>query len=136
MYPDAETYNPGRWLDPAFPTYKEPLTEYPKLMGYHQFGCGKRQCPGVEVTEAELLVACAGILWGFTLERRKYSDGTNVPVDPEHMSPFLIGGALPFDFDLKPREEKRAQILDMWHESERVEDQVGHNIDIDEAFEL
>src|SRR2546421_3377596 len=39
-YPDPEAYNPARWLDPSFPTYKEPLTEFPKLMGHHQFGCG------------------------------------------------------------------------------------------------
>jgi hypothetical protein len=136
-YPDAEAYNPARWLDPSFPTYKEPLTEFPKLMGHHQFGCGLRMCPGVEVTQAELLVACAAILWGFTLTKSKRSDGTEVPVDPEHMSPFLIGGALPFEFDLKVRNEKRAQqIMEMWQESERVEDQVGQNVDVDEEFEL
>jgi cytochrome P450 len=29
LYPDLETFNPLRWLDPKFPTYKEPL-ETPK----------------------------------------------------------------------------------------------------------
>jgi len=106
-------------------------------MGHHQFGCGLRQCPGVEITQAELLVACAAILWGFTLTKSKRSDGTEVPVDPDHMSPFLIGGALPFEFDLKVRSEKRAQqIMEMWQESESVEDQVGQNVDVDEEFEL
>ena len=51
QYPEPERYNPGRWLEPEYPTYREPLTEYPKLMGHHQFGCGLRICPGVALTE-------------------------------------------------------------------------------------
>jgi Cytochrome P450 len=32
LYPDPETFNPNRYLDPKFLTYKEPLTQYPTLL--------------------------------------------------------------------------------------------------------
>ena len=123
MYPEPEKFNPGRWLDPAYPTYKEPLTEHPKLMGHHQFGCGRRTCPGIELTEAEMLIACSAIVWAFTIKPERMADGTEKMPDPDRMSPNLIGGPLPFEFELKPRDEKKAQqIMEMWRESEPVED--------------
>ena len=61
LYPDLESFNPGRWLDPAFPTYQEPLSVHPRLLGHHGFGRGRRMCPGIELTEAELLVACGSL---------------------------------------------------------------------------
>ena len=42
LYPEPETYNPQRWLDPSFPTYKAPLSEYPNLHNYSNFGFGRR----------------------------------------------------------------------------------------------
>jgi cytochrome P450 len=32
MYPEPEEFKPERWLDPQYPTYKEPLTAYPTLI--------------------------------------------------------------------------------------------------------
>lgn len=40
LYPDPETFNPQRWLDPKFPTYKEPLSVHPNLHNYSNFGFG------------------------------------------------------------------------------------------------
>jgi len=122
IYPDCNSYNPGRWLDPAYPTYKEPLTEHPRLMGHHQFGCGLRMCPGIALTEAELLVACASIVQNFTL-KKKHDGFMEVPVDPDRMSPFLIGGALRFEFDLQVRDErKKKYVADQWAETRTVGD--------------
>ena len=41
LYPDGAEFRPERWLDPSWPTYKEPLTEYPTLRGDIAFGYGK-----------------------------------------------------------------------------------------------
>jgi hypothetical protein len=40
MYPDAAEFHPERWLEPSWPTYKEPLTEYPVLRADTAFGYG------------------------------------------------------------------------------------------------
>jgi len=115
LYPDPETYNPARWLDDSYPSFKAPLTEYPKLTGHHQFGVGRRSCPSVELTEAETLAACSTIVWAFKLEPKKRADGSVQWPDPSRMTANLIGGPLPFEFDLVPRsEEKAARVRELW----------------------
>ncbi|KAL6246937.1 hypothetical protein RBB50_006244 [Rhinocladiella similis] len=114
MYPDANTYNPARWLQPEFPTYQEPLTVYPRLLGYHGFGRGRRMCPGIETTEAELLVACGSLLWAFTMKPNKGPDGSPQWPDPKKRTSNVIGGPLPFQFELKVRnEQRRAKIEEL-----------------------
>ena len=114
-YPDPEAFNPARWLDPCYPSFKGPLTEYPTLNGFHGFGSGRRVCPGIALTEAELMAGCSGLLAAFTLEKKKRPDGTVIEPDPWRMSPNLIGGALEFEFDLKSRgAQKEQQIRQMW----------------------
>ncbi|KAJ9629115.1 hypothetical protein H2204_009055 [Knufia peltigerae] len=107
IYPDANSYNPARWLQPEFPTYQEPLTVYPRLLGYHGFGRGRRMCPGIEITEAELLVACGSLLWAFTMKPNKNPDGSLQWPDPKLRTSNVIGGPLPFKFELKIRSEQR-----------------------------
>ena len=40
LYPDAAEFRPERWLEPSWPTFREPLTEYPTLRGDTAFGYG------------------------------------------------------------------------------------------------
>ena len=41
MYPDPVEFHPERWLDPSWPTFKEPLTEHPVIRGDIAFGYGE-----------------------------------------------------------------------------------------------
>lgn len=77
MFPDPETFNPLRWLKPEFPSYREPLTEYPTIINSTQFGYGRRLCQGQTVADEDLLVGIGSIAWLFNIE--KPSDGTCVP---------------------------------------------------------
>lgn len=56
-----------RWLEPAYPTYQEPLSKYPSITGYSQFGYGKRVCQGQGVVDADMFVALGSIAWLFSL---------------------------------------------------------------------
>ena len=121
MYPDPESYNPARWLSAEYSTYREPVTQHPTLVGHHQFGVGRRSCPGVDLAEAELLIACSAIISTFTLKPKRSADGTEMlpETGPKSMTSNLIGGPLPFQFELQPRsEERKAQVLQMWKEEE------------------
>lgn len=139
MYPDADAWNPTRWLDPAFPTYKEPLDQFPTITGFSQFGYGKRTCQGQKLTEADLFVGIGSIAWLFTINGDQREAGA-VERDPEkvhddegqtgrtrneeqrhdptmHFSGLLIAKPLPFKFELRIRSRTRAQkVSEAWLE--------------------
>ncbi len=122
VYPDPNTFNPGRYLDPTYPTYREPLTEFPTIRGYHGFGFGRRICPGQEVAEAELLVACAALAWGFKLGKKRGPCGQEIPINDYDFTSTLITTAKPFEMEFDARSEKHAQtILDRFQQIESVE---------------
>ena len=111
-YPDAEAFNPDRWLSPAFPTYREPLATYPQLSGHSQFGFGRRTCQGVAIVEQSLFLAMGGLAWAFDIRKRCAPDGTEVPVHWIDYSPLTIAKPAQFEFDAIPRGEERARQLE------------------------
>lgn len=78
MFPEPDTFNPMRWLDCSFPTYQEPLTKYPSITGYSQFGYGRRLCTGMGVVEADLFVGIGAMAWMF----RMSAEGVTEDVKP------------------------------------------------------
>lgn len=56
-----------RWLDNKYPTYQEPLSKFPTITGYSQFGYGRRTCQGMGVTEADLFVGLGNMAWMFSM---------------------------------------------------------------------
>lgn len=125
-YPDAETFNPDRWLSPAFPTtYREPLTQYPNLNGYSQFGFGRRTCQGVPIVEQDLFLAMGGMAWAFSIQKKRDpATGDEVPVHWDTYTPLLIAKPAPFVFDAVPRggPERQAELRRMW-EGAKEEDE-------------
>lgn len=69
MYPDPEAFNPLRWIDPSFPTFKGPLTQYPSIINMSQFGYGRRTCQGMTVTEADLIAGIGSMAWLFNISK-------------------------------------------------------------------
>lgn len=77
MFPDPEAFNPLRWVEPGYPTYQEPLTQFPTIINSTQFGYGRRTCQGQTVTDEDLLIGIGSIAWLFNIERS--SEGAAVP---------------------------------------------------------
>jgi hypothetical protein len=69
MYPDPEAFNPLRWVDESFPTFKGPLTQYPTILNMSQFGYGRRTCQGQTVTEADLVAGIGSMAWLFDISK-------------------------------------------------------------------
>ena len=111
MYPDPEAFNPDRWLDPKFPTYQAPLTEYPNLKRFSSFGFGRRICPGLVSAERSLFIEISMLMWACNVVRKLDANGKVIPVPWYDFRPGNNTGPKPFEFDLEVRDEKRLQML-------------------------
>ncbi|KAH8805992.1 cytochrome P450 [Xylogone sp. PMI_703] len=86
LYPQSEDFIPDRWLDPKYPTYKEPLDVYPNIQNFSAFGFGRRICPGQNIAERSLNIQIARMAWacdigpspGVTYGEYDYCHGFNV----------------------------------------------------------
>ncbi|KAF7197197.1 Cytochrome P450 monooxygenase [Pseudocercospora fuligena] len=75
VFPEPDTWNPLRWLDSKFPTYQEPLTQFPTITQYSQFGYGRRICQGMGVAEADLFVGLGSVAWLFSVSKEQHDAG-------------------------------------------------------------
>lgn len=104
LYPDAEDFNPARWLEPSFPTYREPLTQYPNLTGFSQFGFGRRTCQGIPIVEQDLFMTMGGMAWAFNIRKKRNPlNGEEKGVHWNDYTPLLIAKPTPFEFEAVPR---------------------------------
>lgn len=125
IYPDPETFKPERWISPKYPTtYREPLTQYPNLAGYSQFGFGRRTCQGVPIVEQDLFLTMGGMAWAFTIQKKRNPQtGEVVPVHWNSFTPLLIAKPVKFDFDAVPRGEGKVELLRQMYEASKEEDE-------------
>ncbi|KAK3614603.1 hypothetical protein LTR56_027144 [Elasticomyces elasticus] len=110
MFPEADEWRPERWLDPSWPTYKEPLSEYPTIRGDPGFGYGIRSCPGIDLVMTELYTTIGSIAWGFHIRRKEGKAGYENPVPWYETNPYVITIASQFPADVTPRSEEKARI--------------------------
>ncbi|KAH7140856.1 cytochrome P450 [Dactylonectria macrodidyma] len=112
-YPDQLTFNPARWLEPSYPTYKEPLTVHPNCQNFTPFGYGRRACPGYDFAERTLVILVAQFAWACEIRK---------PIDPETNEPVRIDmqyepvpnpKPLPFPCDIRPRSVKRSRLVSL-----------------------
>lgn len=67
IFHEPDAWNPMRWLESKYPTYQEPLSKFPTITSYSQFGYGRRTCQGMGVTEADLFVGIGSMAWMFSM---------------------------------------------------------------------
>ncbi|KAF2477324.1 cytochrome P450 [Lindgomyces ingoldianus] len=96
MFPDPETFNPLRWVEPGWPSYQEPLTQFPTIINSTQFGYGRRICQGQGVADEDLLIGIASIGWLFNIDRIPESmppsaSGPSPATDSEKIEHFGVG---------------------------------------------
>lgn len=116
QYPDPENFHPERYLEKGWPTYQEPLSQYPNFregVGMHTFGWGRRTCLGQHIVDDEMLVSMAAVLWGFNLNRKiSPKTGEVIDIDSEATNAHVILEPLPYPCEFQPRSaQKVEQIL-------------------------
>lgn len=122
LYPEPDVYNPGRWLDPAFPTYKEPLTVYPNLQNFTAFGHGRRICQGINIAESSANLQVVLLAWGSDIGRARDADGNEiVPPFYDYEIGFNVAPK-PFRFTLTPRSPEQAALIESVYQQSLEED--------------
>ena len=119
-YPDPDNYHPERWLDSRWPTYQEPLTQYPNVKGFTSFGWGQRQCLGQTLTQDELLVACGAVCWSYNMDFKvDPATGKKIDIPLNKSNSLLIIKPDPYQMTFEPRSEnRRQQIIDQWKKAD------------------
>jgi hypothetical protein len=112
LYPDPESFNPDRWLDPKFPTYKEPLSTYPNLHNYSAFGFGRRICPGQNIAERSLNILTSRIAWACDLAKAKDAAGKEIAVPLYDYTAGFNVQPKPFPFELRVRSPERLKVVE------------------------
>ena len=122
LYPDAEQFNPSRWLSPDYPTYREPLTKFPTLQNFSSFGFGRRICPGMNIAERSLYILTARIAWACEFSKKRGPRGEEIEVPSyDYVSGFNTQPK-PFSFDLKARSGLRRTLVEQaWKEAENTD---------------
>jgi hypothetical protein len=114
-YPDPDNFRPERWLEPCWPTYSEPLTEFPNIKGMSSFGWGQRACLGQSLTQDEMLVACGAVCWGFHLNFKTDARGKKIDIPLNKSNSLLIVKPDPYEMAFEPRTTARKQeMIDNW----------------------
>ncbi|KAE9973197.1 hypothetical protein BLS_003718 [Venturia inaequalis] len=114
-YPDPDNFRPERWLEPNWPTYQEPLTQYPNIKGMTSFGWGQRACLGQSLTQDEMLAACGALMWGFDLKFKIDASGNKIDIPLNKSNSLLIVKPDPYEMAFHPRTETRKQeMIDNW----------------------
>ena len=86
VFTDPDAWNPLRWLESKFPTYQEPLSKFPTITSYSQFGYGRRICQGMGVTEADLFVGIGSVAWLFSIHANVDDTNDAVATEPKDVS--------------------------------------------------
>jgi hypothetical protein len=119
LYPNPESFNPNRWLDPSFPTYKSPLSQFPSLVNYSMFGFGRRICPGMNIAERSLFILTARILWACQMGKKKDSQGKEIEIpEYDYVAGFNTQPKF-FEFELRDRKGRGKLVKEMYLESRK-----------------
>ncbi|KAL4945698.1 hypothetical protein BDV06DRAFT_230158 [Aspergillus oleicola] len=111
QHPNPEAFNPSRFLEQGYPTYKEPLETYPNIKRFSAFGFGRRICPGLDTAERSLFIQVTLLVWACRIGKKIGEDGKEVDVP---WFDYTTGANImpnKFEFSLIARDEKRMELL-------------------------
>ncbi|KAI1091288.1 cytochrome P450 [Rostrohypoxylon terebratum] len=123
---DPRRFNPTRWAGDTQTSIEAATNQDPSKRDHYVFGAGRRLCQGMHIADRSLFLAMSRLLWAFDFER---------PIDPitgneiiPNIDALVPDGGMfvqpePFEVDIKPRNELRAQrVREEWSKATELLD--------------
>ncbi|KAF8838138.1 cytochrome P450 [Paxillus ammoniavirescens] len=93
-FPNPETFDPQRWLDPT--------AQLRTNMRFFTYGFGRRACPGIHVANRSLYINFALLMWSFRIMERP-----DAPIDVNAFTDAVNSRPVPFEAEFVPRMEEQ-----------------------------
>lgn len=111
LYPDPDSFRPERWIEPEWPTYREPLETFPNIQHFSSFGFGRRICPGMHIAERSLYLLTARVAWACDWTKARLANGEPMAYpEYDYVEGFNVQPRH-FPFELNVRDDKRWAIV-------------------------
>ncbi|CAL1706578.1 unnamed protein product [Somion occarium] len=109
-FEDPDVFNPERYLQS--PYGMKPGVNLTGLRSDYMFGGGRRICPGMHLAFNSITLNTMNLLWAFEFNTAKDPNtGRPIPVDPHHVTDNLLLSPEPFQCNIVPRSDKKAEMI-------------------------
>ncbi|KAI0088621.1 cytochrome P450 [Irpex rosettiformis] len=133
VYDDPEVFNPDRYMESDVGTKKDHENDIGQRNDL-TFGGGRRICAGMHVAKYSLAINVMNLLWGFEFTPAKNAKGEEIKPDIWNFAQALASSPNPFQFTIKPRSAKHAEIIrQRFLEATPILQQFEHGISDDDA---
>ncbi|CAL1708008.1 unnamed protein product [Somion occarium] len=110
LFEDPEVFNPDRYLSSEFGT--KPGVDTAGFRHDFHFGCGRRICPGILLGDTMIMMNVMNLLWAFNFKAVDMNKrDPHVPIQYTDFTAGLATGPKPYQCDIKPRSQERADIV-------------------------
>ncbi|KIX09210.1 uncharacterized protein Z518_00289 [Rhinocladiella mackenziei CBS 650.93] len=95
LFPNPREFDPSRHSPDLSFSESASASDYRQRDNW-TFGAGRRICPGIHVAERTLFLATARLLWTFTIQKARESDGREIDVDRDEVTQSIAARPVPF----------------------------------------
>ncbi|KAI1111636.1 cytochrome P450 [Nemania sp. NC0429] len=111
-HPEPRRFDPSRWAHDSQSSAAAAANRDVSKRDQFGFGAGRRLCQGMYIADRNLFLAISRLLWAFDFRRPiDASTGKEVIPDMEDLTEGLAVCPRPFDADIKPRSEAKAEAV-------------------------
>ncbi|KAI0390715.1 cytochrome P450 [Xylariaceae sp. FL0594] len=126
-HPDPRRFDPGRWAHDSQTSEAAAINKEPSKRDHFIFGAGRRLCQGMHIADRNLFLGVSRLVWAFDFKRPiDEATGREIVPDMVDLTHGLLVCPKPFEADIKPRSEARAQaVRDEWEKMTELLDEAS-----------
>jgi len=114
---NPRVFDPSRYMSDFATSSESTQNADASQRDHFSFGAGRRVCQGMHLVDRSMFQVIARLMWAFEFSKAVDDDGKEIEVDQNDWVGGFLVQARPFPLRIKPRSEKRVQVLrEKWKE--------------------